>query len=245
RAVEFLVQKGLKTSQAVAMLNLMAAKTPPEAREILKPFLNQEDASHLLMLTHGGSPHSYVLIYNELVDQNIGLVFAARRNMQKIEAINADQNLLAAVPAPNAPGFIDFLWDLSGGPPKYSEPLPLVSQNADTLTFREGLNVRRGMGMALINSARYGKGMPASIVFKKDGRVVEEKLANASLNYSVVLYEQNGAPVSRLMDRDLANSLIMRMFFFDGAGLKRFKLLNSASDMTNRTQIKTFEVLWD
>ena len=245
RAVEFLTTCGMKTSNAVALLYLILGQTPAEAIKTLTPFLNGDDVRHLLLLTHGGSPHSYVLVYNELVDQNIGLVFVARRDIQKIEAINADPKMLAAVPSPDSPGFIDFLWNLSGGPSKYSEPLTLAGQNEDSLMFSEGLTIKRDMSTVSIDSPYYGKGIPGSIIFRKEGRAIEKELPNANLNYSVLFYEQDGRPVCRLMDKNLADSLIMRMFFFDGEGLQNFRLLKSSSDPTGRTQIKIFEVLWD
>ena len=244
-AVDFLTQHGIKTSQAVALLNLIVTKPPMDAEALLKPFLNESDARQLLLLTHGGFPHSYVLIYNELVEQNAGLVFAARRNLQKIETINADARLLSSVPSPDSKEFIDFLWDLSGGPSKYSEALPLENQNRDILQFHDGIGVKRDMSSVLINSAKYGQGIPASIVFEQNGRVIEQNLPNANLNYSVVIYTQDKQPVCRLMDKSISQSLIIRMFFFDGKGLSKFKLIKSTNDLTSRTQIKVFEVLWN
>ena len=245
QAVEFLTEHGIKTSQAVALVRQMAALPKPQAKAMLKQMPNPE-AETLLTLTHGSNPHSYVLVYNEIVDENLGLAFVGRRDFQKIEELNTDPSFLSRLPPPDSKEFIDFLWSVSGGTaPKYSEALSLVGQNADGLMFGENLKIRADMGMAAIDSEHYGRGVPKSLVFKQGGRVVEREIPHATLNYTVVLYEQDGLPTCRLMDRDLADSMLMRMFFFDGAGLKNFKLLKSSSDLTGRTRIKTFQVLWD
>ena len=244
KATEFLTGHGLKTSQAVALLKTIAGQTPAQARQTLKAFLNAEDVEHVLLLTHGGRPHSYLLVYNEIVDTNLGLAFVGRRDFQKIEMINADPRLSAAVPAPDSPEFINFLWSVSGGPPKYSESLALADQNNEKWIFQEGLTVRKDMSQALINSSQYGQGVPAGIMFARNGRIVKQEFAQANLNYMVVLYEQDGVPVCRLMDKWLADSLIMKLFFFNGQGLQHFKLLHSSSDLTARTEIKVFQVLY-
>ena len=94
-----------------------------------------------------------------------------------------------------------------------------------------------------MNSDKYGHGAPNSIVYLKDGKIVEQKLPNATLGYSVVLYNQDHQMICRLMDTSLANSLMMKLYFFDGQGMQHFKLIKSSSDLTGRTQIKTFQIL--
>ncbi len=245
RAVDFLTKQGLKTSQAVALIHLITAQTTSQAKETLKPYFNNDIITQLLGFTHGGNPHSYVLVYNELVDDNIGLVFTAHRDFAKIEAINANPQLLASVPAPNSKEFIDFLWNLSGGPSKYSDALSLITQNDDTLSFSENVNIKKDMSLAIISSIRFGQGIPKSIVYLKDGQLIEHEFPNSSLNYSIVLTTIDGHPSCRLMDTFLAKSLLIRLFFFDGSGLQNFRMIKSAHDMTRRTQIKIFELLWN
>jgi dolichyl-phosphooligosaccharide-protein glycotransferase len=241
KAILFLTSKGMKTSQGVDLLKQIASQSREQAKATLSATLKPEDANHLLELTHGRNPHSYILVYNEIVDENVGLAFVAKRDFKKIEQLNNNANLLASIPKADSPDFINFLWQLSGGSaPKYSEPLNLVGKTADAMMFRDGLIIKNDMSVT-IDSKTYGRGTPKSIVFKSGDAVTERLLPNANLNYSVVLYEQDGTPSCRLMDQDLANSLMMRMFFFDGVGLKNFELIDSQSDLTGRTKIKIFK----
>ena len=46
------------------------------------------------------------------------------------------------------------------------------------------------------------------------------------------------------MDPRLAKSLLIRLYFFDGAGLKIFKPILHESDLPGRTEISLFEVDW-
>ena len=97
---------------------------------------------------------------------------------------------------------------------------------------------------ARIQSPQYGTGQPLSVFYLKDGAVTEHKNSEGNLNYSVVLYQEDGQYVARLMDRALANSLIMKLYYFDGKGLKYFKPLILSHDLTGRTRIKVFKVIY-
>ena len=187
-------------------------------------------------------PHSYLLIYNEIIEENIGIVFVGRRNFRKIETINANKELLAQAPKPNSKEFIDYLWDLAGGPSKFSESFSLINKSDNGLLFAPGLLIANDFKIAVMKSEKYGQGTPQSIVYLKDGKITEQKLSNPTLDYSIVLYEQDHQPICRLMDTSLANSLMMKLYFFDGKGLENFKLIKSTTDLTGRTQIKTFQV---
>ena len=65
-----------------------------------------------------------------------------------------------------------------------------------------------------------------------------------SLPYSAILYENNGSKNIILMDDALAQSLLVKLYFFDGASLSHIKPFLSQRDLTGRTQIKVFEVDW-
>ncbi len=241
KAVDFCLSRGLSLSQSVAVLHAIAPKDRPSAANFLTAFLDPAAIQQLLALTHDGTPHSYVLIYTEIVDQNIGLVFAARWNFQKIEMINANPTLLKAVPKANSPAFINFLWDLAGGPPHFSEALSLINRDGDMLRFKEGIVINARTLQASIDSPKYGHGAPQFVEALRDGEIVEQHQPNASLKYAAILYDDNGTPACRLMDEDLARSLLIKLYYFNGAGLKNFQLLTSVADDSGRTQIKIFK----
>ena len=244
KPVAFLVQCGLKVSDATTLLNAIASQSRNQAAVTLKGILNDDQIAALLLMTHHQHPHSYVLVYTELVDSNLMLAFSGRWNFKKIEEINAHPEMLTGVPNRNSPDFIDFLWNTMGGAPKYSEALALIAQNNKQLIFRENLTIDLNTMEAKIQSPKYGTGQPLSVFYLKDGAITEHKNSEGILNYSVVLYQEDGQYAARLMDRALANSLIMKLYYFDGQGLRYFKPLILSHDLTGRTRIKVFKVIY-
>ncbi len=246
RAADYLTTVcGLKLSQASALIHAIAPRQVPQARLLLKPFLSPEQINHLLMLTHAGHPHSYLLIYNELVDDNLILKFTGGWSFSKIESLNNTPSPLKQAPKRNSPGYIDFLWDIAGGPSKYSEALPSLGQQGNYLLFDQRLSIDLLTKDAVIESNKFGNGKPLSVVYLENGQIKEHMVNGGKLNYSVVLYQVDGHYTARLMDRSLANSLIIKLFFFDGEGLEFFKPFNQSQDLTGRTKIKTFQVIWN
>jgi len=245
KPAEYLVQCGLKLSDATTLLLAIASETKAQAAETLKGIISDEQIRTLLSMTHDKIPHSYVLVYTELVDDNLMLAFNGHWNIKKIEEINANPELLKDVPNRNSHEFIDFLWNTMGGPPRYSDALGLLGQNNNQLVFRENLTVDLSTMDAHIQSAQYGEGEPLSVFYLKDNKIVEHVNPEGSLNYSVLLYQEDGQYVARLMDHSLANSLIMKLYYFDGAGLKYFKPLVLSHDITGRTRIKVFKVIYN
>src|SRR5208282_3805405 len=107
----------------------------------------------------------------------------------------------------------------------------LIARSDDQLIFRENLAVDLGTMDATVKSPQYGQGRPLSVFYLKDGAVTEHVNPDGNLNYSVVLYQEDGQYVARLMDRLIANSLIMKLYYFDGAGLQYFKPLVLRHDL--------------
>lgn len=241
KATAFLLDRKFRTSDAVDLLTRLAPLSLTDAQVQLHGILNTQDTEALLKLTHATMPHSYLLLYNEIIESNIGIVFVGRRDFRKMEAINDNPKLLEQAPKPNTKEYIDFLWDLSGGPSKFSAAFSLINMNENGLMFAPGLFVTKDYTNAQMNSNQYGHGQPQSIMYLKNGEIIDHKIPNGNLPYSIVLYEQDQQLMCRLMDTSIANSLMMKLYFFNGEGMKNFKLIKSSNDLTGRTHIKTFQ----
>jgi hypothetical protein len=174
------------------------------------------------------------------------LKFVGNYNFKAIDAINKNPRALKQVPRQKSDQYIQFLWSLVGGASKYSGLLPLVSQNESSLVFAENVTIDRSSMIAHISSKKYGSGFASSVFYLKDGKIAEQKLTSGSpLAYSAALIDNDGTPAVILMDRYLANSLLMRLYFYDGAGYKFIKPFGAFRDLTGRTRIKVFEVDWE
>jgi hypothetical protein len=241
-AVDYLESLGLKTSEAVALLHEILPQPKEQAAQTAAHVLPAEAIGKLLSMTHGTPPPSYLLIYSELMDKNIGLEFVGKWNFQAIETLNKNPEALKKIPSPSSPEFFEFLWSTMGGPYKYSEALIAIGKNGPSVDFDEGLHIDMDTMSASINSRKYGQGRPASIVYFDGSKVVERTYPNRTLNYSVVLFQENSRYYCRLMDRELANSLLVKFFIFKGRGMDLFKPLTLQSDMTGRDEVDVFEL---
>ncbi|MBF0569680.1 MAG: hypothetical protein HQL18_02760 [Candidatus Omnitrophica bacterium] len=245
KAAEYLQSIGWQLSRAVPLLREITARDKNEARDYLKDLLTSEQTEKLLALTHGTPPPSYMLIYHENVDGNVLLAYLGKWNFEKVEKLNSNPQLLKQIPPRNSKDYIRFLWNLVGGPYRQSAPLNTISQSGTKFLFDQGIEIDTATMETTIHSAQYGQGIPESIFYLDGDEVKEKRLANANLSYSVLLLKPSkGAPRCVLMDHELANSLIMKLYYFDGKGLKYFKPFAKESDLTERTKVFIYQVLW-
>lgn len=243
-AAEYLQEQGVPLSKAVQLLKDITPLNETKAREKIGALLNPEQAAHLLSLTHQSPPPSYVLIYKELVDNNIQLSFVGNWDFAKAEEFNKDPQLRERLPSKHSPHYASFLWTMSGGQPRYSEELNFQGKTADTLLFDENVQVHLPDMLVQINSPKFGIGTPISIFYEQDGRVVEKILPRAGLPYSVLYSNRDGTPQCVLLDRHIAKSLLMKMYYFEGKDLQYFRRIIKESDLTKRTAIYVYAVDW-
>lgn len=249
RAAEYLQSLDLPLSTAVPLLLEVTRLKKTEAERALLRILPQQNVTQLLSLTHGSAtvpPPSYVLIYHEIVEGNVLLGYVGKWDFAKIERLNRDPEALSKVPGKSSPGFVDFLWSLVGGPFKQSQSIGAMASDGPKIIFENGIVVNTADMTATIDSPKFGRGIPQSVVYLDDDQkaVVEKKLSGANLGYSLVFYKDEGIPKVVLMDRVLANSLVVKMYYFEGKGLKYFHPFALERDLTGRTRVYLYEVSW-
>ncbi len=132
----------------------------------------------------------------------------------------------------------------------FSKPLgyfsPLSDSRADgkMLFFDNGLVVNLENGHAyIISQAQEQKGVPKSIVMLDGENLKIVSQENPDLRYSGLLVEDNGKYKSLLMDEEFAKSMLARLYFFKGKGLKHFKLYSQEADDKGNA-IYVYEILW-
>ncbi len=244
-AVEYLQSLGFPLSVCVEKLKMIAPLDQEHAQESLTGFLKPDQISHLLNLTHSLPPPSYLLVYNELMEKNLILSFSDRWNFQKVEAINKNPEMIQQIPKRKSKEYVEFLWQIAGGPLRASETLSQLGTRGDVLLFEQGVMVDLKNMTCQINSQKFGKGSPQEIIFLNEHDVVYQKLPDANLSYDLVLLEDNNHYSCMLMDRRLSHSLLTKLYFFDGKGLTHFRPFCHEKDLTGRTRIDVFEIIWE
>lgn len=240
KALEQLESSGMKTSDAVSLLHFIVPQNRKSASEFLKGIMPADKAETLLSLTHGDAPPSYILIYTELMEKSIGLQFVAKWNFRKMEELNKNPQAIKSLPPANSPAFFEYLWSIMGTPYRYSEALISIQESDGKVGFTEGVTLDLASMRITIQSPKYGSGIPASIVYLDGDKVVEKTFSNHNLSYSVVLFKENTKYYCRLMDTELAQSLLTKMYFFHGKGLELFSPLSLQKSMTGRDEILVF-----
>jgi hypothetical protein len=234
-------------SRATALLTEIAPLSRKDAGARLNKALSSKETKELLKLTHGTPPPSYMLIYNEIVEGNVLLSYVGKWDFAKIEAMNKNPELLRKIPRKSSKDYIDFLWSLVGGPMRQSETLNAMGKKVSKILFDQGVIIDTTDMSVMVNSPKFGHGIPKSIVYLDEaaGRVVEKQSDNSSLSYSAVFFkDKDSVPHCVLMDRLLANSLIMKLYYFDGKGLEHFKPFAKEQDLSGRTKIFVYQIDW-
>ncbi|MBF0123092.1 MAG: hypothetical protein HQL21_06785 [Candidatus Omnitrophica bacterium] len=244
-AAEYLEKEGLPLSKIVSILTEALGMNKPQALEFYKKILSPRMAEDLIKLTHNVPPPSYMLIYNENVDGNVLLAYMGKWDFKRIEELNSHPDMLKKIPAKGSKNYIDFLWSLVGGPFRQGTPQTPVGQTGTKLVYPDGVTIDTSDMSVMIDSRQYGHGIPQSIFYIDGNNIREKKLENASLSYSVIFYRnENEPPRCALMDHVLANSLLMKLYYFEGKGLTHFKPFAKEADLTGRTKIYIYEIKW-
>ncbi len=245
KATEYLLSQKFKLSQAVDLIRLIVSHSREDARHMLTARLTPEQSQKLLALTHGDPPPSYLLIYNDMMETNIGIGFAARWNIKRIEEINETPEALQQVRKMKREDFIDLLWNLQGGMLRYSQVIDQIGRQNNTLFFDNGITVDLSAATCTVSSPVFGKGIPKALMYQAGENVVKKSFSYPILSYVVVLF-----PAAKdryacvLMDEAIADSILTRLFFFKAKGLNYVTPFLSEQDMTGRTQLFVFDINW-
>jgi hypothetical protein len=245
-ATEYLLKEGLPLSQAVNLIKSVVALDEKTARQTLTPKLTDAQITHLLSLTHGTTPPpSYLLIYNDMAQDSLQFNFVGDWDFKKVEAINKDAVQKNNVPKRGSKDYVNFLWKLAGGMPRYTEPFLPVQTKGPAIIFENNIRVDHDTMTSTINSAKYGQGIPKSIYYERGGEFTEKILPGATLPMSVILINDKTGPKCMLAENRLARSMLLRLYYFGGAGLKLFEPFTDEQDTTGRTRIVVYKINWD
>ncbi len=88
---------------------------------------------------------------------------------------------------------------------------------------------------------------PQSIfIMQPDNSLTEVTYPNATLGFSVLIFKNaDGVYQSVLLNREIANSIFVRLFVFNGRGLKHFKLFMEGLYSREGERIMVFKIIWD
>jgi len=244
-AVDYLTSQGLSLANAVSLLKAIMPLSKSDAEKQLQGFLSPNIAAKLLAMTHQRPPPSYIMLYNELMEGALQLSFVGNWDFRKVEALQKQNEALNTLPRKGSKEYVPFLWQIAGGYPRISDVLGPTFREDSKILFDNGIQVDLETKDVFINSPTFGRGKPSSMFFLAEGQVVEKKFPDANLKFDLLLVPDENSFQALLMDDAIARSLVMRLYYFKGAGLKYFQPFSEVSDLTRRTKILVFKIDWE
>lgn len=249
-AFGFLTQAGIKIPDAVDLiLKIVRADRTVAFRE-LPAVLNVKQKNSLLDLTHGSGkmPSSYVLVYNDLVEQNLAVSVMAQWNFRKAAKIQdqrrkGSRGVLGALGKNTSSGYIQDLLSVSGEFAKYTPAVPLAQREGNFLFFGNGVRVDLFSKDAhILIPAKKVEGRPASLFYIDQGKLVEKIFQGDRVNASVLFFEDGGTFYCVIADARLIRSLLFRLYYLKGQGLVFFKPLIEEGSLSGGTVVRVFEL---
>jgi len=244
QAVEYLQARGWKLSDAVDLLFKIVPLGREAAAKKLQSIIPDKQIQELLALTHKDPPPTYLMIYNDLMEKSLQLTFVGNWNFRKAETVNNNRQWQREIKRLSQQNYVKFLWEIAGGPPRQSDLLGFITASSSGIMFQEGLVISPDRE-ARVNSKKFGQGTPLSVFYLEGNNVVEHPAARPTLPYSVILAKDGTHFTAMLLDRNLAQAMLTRLYFFNGKGLKYFEPFCDEEDFTRRTRIAVFKVKWE
>jgi hypothetical protein len=257
-------EEGLDLSHAVVLIKEAAQRNKEEARKYLRAKLSLQKTEELLAyLFPQKLPSVYFIVSYDMPVKVNTISYIGRWDFKNVDLWFKKQSY-------SKPALIDYAMKTYGltrgeAESKYLEMLYLddnerkgwfshalryysdiaaVKQDSKLLYCDNGLVVNLEDHHAFVASEiPERRGTPQSLIFMEDGRLKEVLQKDASLAYSALLIRRGEKYTSLLLDPVLAKSMLARLYYFDGAGLKYFKLFKKKED-ENGNRIYVYRIEW-
>jgi len=88
--------------------------------------------------------------------------------------------------------------------------------------------------------------LPRSLFIWEENKLKEIDYPQAELNYSILLFkDKTGNYQALVLSNDLAHSLLVRLYFLEGKGLKHFIPVMDGKEKEKENYIRVFKIVWD
>jgi hypothetical protein len=249
-AASYLAELNLPMEERVRIILESVAGSREAADFKLQDKLNPEQRAHFLDLTHGaGKRATFVLIYNDLNEQNLAVSLIANWDFSKAAQLRSQQTRRPfAAPSlfrDQSRYFKDVL-SVTGDIWKYTPEAHFKDRQGDALQFDNGLRISLNTMEAFVSRSNGAvQGAPRSLFYMEGDQLIEKNFSNASVDISALLINRAGKYSSVLADRRLLSSLLFRIFYLQGQGLKVFKPFALKEDPTLETTVYAFQIDWN
>jgi dolichyl-diphosphooligosaccharide--protein glycosyltransferase len=258
------LQDGFDASRAVEIVKTALGKDKAKSSAYLKEHLSAARAEELLAYLFPDKlpPVYFIVSYDMPIKintisyigrwdfKNVDLWFK-KKGLTKIEFIKYAMAKYAFTKEEAESKYLEILFlDEKEAKKWFSSPVGYFSGLADAkrdnklLFFDNGLVVNLDDRHAYVLSPSPAtRGVPSSLIYLEGGQLKEITQKDSNLNYSALLIEKDKKYQSVLLDTVLAKSMLARLYYFGGEGLKHFKLFDKTKEKSGG-YLYVFEVKW-
>lgn len=254
-ALEVLLDGGLKTSEAIRLLLGNLTSEPAQALERYTAAVGPEKAARVLDASGGQVCPVYVLVYEEMASEALALEYVGNWNFAAAERLaeyaqthphKVSPRLLRRATKEN----LSLTWALSRPPYKQDAESYEDHRAGSTVYFPNGLTLDLKSGAVQLDSKKFGRGRPRSLYRVVNGEFVQTALSGADLTISVLLIEHRGPDgrttySSVIADGRLIESMVFRLFYLRGAGLRGYRLVAARQNTDSDKRLYLYEVDFD
>jgi len=249
QAAQFLEKNNLRLDEAVELIKKILVLDKGSAREILYSYLPKDKTDHLLSLTHSQAPPSVCFIYNDLIKGVLGLYYVKEWNFKKASDLKKRRfkelkkgKLFWRGSKDN----INLMWDIAGGATYIGEESYQTATVKDVIYFSNGVMLNTsGMEAKISSLNKHLSGIPLSILYVKDGKLYEKHSKNPSVKLSVLFVPKpDGSYSSVIAPSKILRSILFRLYYLDGIGLKNFEKIIQEEDPRLDTKIEVYKINW-
>lgn len=266
RAFEELEKLGMSKNKCLDILNeIIMFKKRHDADAALAKYLpKKEDRDRILKYTHNPRP-AYFIVEPSLMPKMNAISFLGGWNFERAQIYNIFQKLGKAE-------FVDYLCKnhnynkenalklynnllflnkedaLNWISPRYKyhrQPLNCIKDN-NVLFFDNSFVVDLNNYHAYFNNLQTGKwAAPKSIFYSEAGGLKELSFPDSSSDTSFLLIKDNGNYRLVVLDSILAKSMLTRLYFLDGEGLRNFTPLIKENLKDKYSNIIVYKIDWE
>src|SRR3989338_1340209 len=247
-SVDYLKKVGFDLPMSIDIVTSLLPLSREQAFGVFQEKMSAEQKNNLLDLIYGSKqlPPGYLLIYDDLMKQNLALTMVAKWDFRKaLEMKTQGRNKTTAENKKSniTDPYVRQVMEIIGGIWKYTPESRLKERKGNLFFFDNGLRIDIPTKEAFIEQPEKKlKGKPLSLFYLEGNQLIEKQYLDGNVDVSALLIEQNGEYSCVMANRELIRSMLFRLYYLNGEGLDYFKPFLKQSDDKTKTYLYLFQV---
>ena len=253
QALGLLEKKGWDLAAAELWIRGLILMSRQKASQEIPEFWTPEEKKEFLdsLFGDGRPAPGYVLLYNDLIEKNKLLQFLDRWDFQKAKELKAPKtnftDFLRSFTQNQPQAYFQHVFKVMGDLLPYENNLKLKDNTGPLYEYEQGLRVDVSSGTAVLPLTVQGKTLmePLRVILRQGDTWVDRPSPARLRPIAVILeYQGNGlSPV--LLHQDLLDTLLFKLYYFQGSGMRYFKPLELVDEPQLLTRVQVYEILWE